>query len=124
MFILRNQFPLNDKLPATNMPVSIFGQVPRDQREQELEYFLSKQYNTIGLKIQNKLNYIEQQFNPNTTNQANNNQLNSNSFISASTTSLQNKDQNNMNSSNMNFNSSTTNSLQPGNSSTDRKSVV
>jgi hypothetical protein len=53
---------MNDKLPASNLPVSIFGQVPRDQREQELEFFLSKQYNSVGLRIQNKLNIIDQQF--------------------------------------------------------------
>lgn len=37
------------------MPVSAFGQVSRNQREQELAYFQSKQLNTLGLKIQTKL---------------------------------------------------------------------
>lgn len=64
---LRTQFPYGDKLPTSNMPVSLFGQVPRDQREQELEYFINKQYNTLGLKIQNKLVNFEQQFSQNTT---------------------------------------------------------
>ena len=39
-----------------------FGQVPRDQRSQELEYYLNKQYNSIGLRLQTKLNSIEKQF--------------------------------------------------------------
>ncbi len=37
------------------MPVSALGQVSRNQREQELAYFQSKQLNTLGLKIQTKL---------------------------------------------------------------------
>ena len=55
-------FPHGDKLPPSNNPVAIFGQVPRFQREQELEFFLSKQSNTLGLRIQNKLSAIDQQF--------------------------------------------------------------
>ena len=43
------------------MPVSAFGQAPRDQREQELEYFLSKQNNTVGLKLNKKLYALDQQ---------------------------------------------------------------
>ena len=81
---------MNDKLPSTNMPVSIFGQVPRDQREQELEFFLSKQYNTVGLRIQNKLNIMEAQFSQ--SNISINNppaaQFISNSFMSNSSASL------------------------------------
>ncbi len=46
----------------TNLPVDGFGQVPRDQRQQELEYFLNKQYNSIGLRLQSKLISIEKQF--------------------------------------------------------------
>ena len=42
--------------------MSGFGQVPRDQRQQELEYFLNKQYNSIGLRLQTKLVSIEKQF--------------------------------------------------------------
>ena len=59
----RAQFPQGDKLPATNLPVSTFGQVPRDQRQQELEYFLSKQYNATGLRIQQKLISVDRHFN-------------------------------------------------------------
>jgi hypothetical protein len=33
--------------------------VPREQREQELEYFLNKQYNDLGLRIKSKLNLIQ-----------------------------------------------------------------
>lgn len=55
----RLQFPHGEKLPATNLPVSSFGQVPRDQRQQELEFFLNKQYNSIGLKLQQKLISVE-----------------------------------------------------------------
>ena len=47
------------------MPVSMFGQVSRDQREQELEYFINKQYNNLGMKIQNKLAMVDQQYSPN-----------------------------------------------------------
>ena len=59
--VKRVQFPHGDKLPANNLPVSTFGQVPRDQRQKELEFFLNKQYNTIGLKIQNRINSVEKQ---------------------------------------------------------------
>ena len=57
MFFIINriQFPLGEKLPPNNNPVALFGQVPRFQREQELEYFLSKQCNGLGIRIQNKL---------------------------------------------------------------------
>jgi hypothetical protein len=43
------------------LPVSTDGPVLREQREQELEYFLNKQYNELGLKIKTKINYL---FNP------------------------------------------------------------
>lgn len=64
MFILfyRALFPNGEKLPATNLPVGSFGQVTRDQRQQELEYYLNKQYNSIGIRLQIKLNSIEKQF--------------------------------------------------------------
>ena len=74
-FFKRIQFPLGDKLPATNNPVALFGQVPRFQREQELEYFLSKQCNSLGIRIQNKLISVENNFLMNqalTMNEANN----------------------------------------------------
>ena len=59
--IKRAQFPLGDKLPANNLPVSQLGPVSRDQREQELDYFLTKQYNELGMRIQTKLNNVQQQ---------------------------------------------------------------
>jgi hypothetical protein len=62
VFDKRAQFPNGEKLSATNLPVGGFGQVPRDQRQQELEYYLSKKYNSIGLRLQTKLNSIERQF--------------------------------------------------------------
>lgn len=34
----------------------------RDHRQQELEYYLNKQYNSIGLQLQTKMNSIEKQF--------------------------------------------------------------
>ncbi len=55
-------FPFTEKLPANNNGVSIFGQIHRNQREQELEYFINKQYNSFGIRIQNKLNAVDQQF--------------------------------------------------------------
>jgi hypothetical protein len=55
---------MSEKLPPTNTPVSLFGQISRNQREQELEHFINKQYNTFGLRMQNKLNAIAQQFEP------------------------------------------------------------
>ena len=55
----RLQFPHGEKLPVTNLPVSTYGQVPRDQRQKELEHFMNKQYNTIGLRIQQKLISVE-----------------------------------------------------------------
>lgn len=67
MQIFRAQFPNGEKLPVSNMPVSMFGQISRDQREQELEYFINKQYNTLGMKIQNKLAMVDQQYSPNPT---------------------------------------------------------
>lgn len=44
------------------MPVSTFGQVPRDVSQKELEYFLNKQYNTIGIRLQEKLLSVEKHF--------------------------------------------------------------
>ncbi len=59
---LRMAFPLNDKLPPNNNGVSLFGQISRNQREQELEYFINKHYNSFGIRLQTKLNAIDQQF--------------------------------------------------------------
>ena len=33
--------------------------MPREQREQELEYFLNKKYNDLGLRIKSKVNLIQ-----------------------------------------------------------------
>ena len=49
-------------MPATNLPVSAFGQVARYQREQELEYYLSKQYNRLGMRVHTRLNAFDEQF--------------------------------------------------------------
>lgn len=35
------------------------GPVPREQREQELEYFLNKQSNELGLRIKSKLSLLQ-----------------------------------------------------------------
>lgn len=56
------QFPYGEKLPANNTSASLFGQVERDRREQELEYFLGKQNNAIGHKIQNRFVSIDKQY--------------------------------------------------------------
>lgn len=56
------QFPYGEKLPANNTSASLFGQVERDRREQELEYFLGKQNNAIGNKIQNRFVSVEKQY--------------------------------------------------------------
>ncbi|XP_060070730.1 cilia- and flagella-associated protein 221-like [Ylistrum balloti] len=45
-------FPYGNKLPTTNIPVSSNGPVPREKREQEMEYFMNKKYNRLGAKIQ------------------------------------------------------------------------
>ena len=63
--ISRLTFPYSEKMPSTNVPVSIFGQISRNQREHELEYHLNKQFNTVGIRVQNKFLAVEQQFNNN-----------------------------------------------------------
>lgn len=47
-------FPLGNKMPSTNIPVGICGPVPREKREEELEYFITKKYNRLGSKVLNK----------------------------------------------------------------------
>ncbi|XP_061186055.1 cilia- and flagella-associated protein 221-like [Saccostrea echinata] len=47
-------FPHGNKLPSTNIPVSTYGPVPREKREEELEFFMTKKYNRLGSKIQTK----------------------------------------------------------------------
>lgn len=50
--ISADSFPYGNKLPSTNIPVSSTGPVPREKREQEIEYFMNKRYNRLGAKIQ------------------------------------------------------------------------
>ncbi len=69
LILNRMAFPLNEKLPPNNNGVSLFGQISRNQREQELEYFINKHYNAFGIRLQTKLNAIDQQFQTNSTNQ-------------------------------------------------------
>lgn len=51
-------FPHGNRMPATNIPVSAFGPVPREKREEELEYFMTKKYNRLGAKIQARTNTL------------------------------------------------------------------
>ncbi|XP_067929901.1 cilia- and flagella-associated protein 221-like [Watersipora subatra] len=48
-------FPHGTKLPSTNLPVSTSGPVPRQQRERELDQFLSKRSNRLGQRISAKM---------------------------------------------------------------------
>lgn len=52
--IAPDSFPHGNKLPSTNIPVSTYGPVPREKREEELEYFMTKKYNRLGSKIQTR----------------------------------------------------------------------
>lgn len=54
-------FPHGNKLPTTNIPVSGNGPVPRERREQEMEYFMTKKYNRLGAKIQARTNNLNNQ---------------------------------------------------------------
>lgn len=51
-------FPQGNKMPSTNIPVSAQGPVPREKREEELEYFMTKKYNRLGIKIQARTNTL------------------------------------------------------------------
>ncbi|XP_053374338.1 cilia- and flagella-associated protein 221-like [Mercenaria mercenaria] len=51
-------FPHGNRMPATNIPVSAYGPVPREKREEELEYFMTKKYNRLGAKIQSRINTL------------------------------------------------------------------
>ncbi|CAH1789213.1 unnamed protein product [Owenia fusiformis] len=53
-----DMFPYGSKMPATNVPVSSTGPVPREKREQELDYFLNKKYNKLGSKMQARVEQI------------------------------------------------------------------
>lgn len=48
-------FPLGNRMPPTNIPVGTFGPVPREKREEELEYFMTKKYNRLGSKMANRV---------------------------------------------------------------------
>ncbi|XP_013411374.1 cilia- and flagella-associated protein 221 [Lingula anatina] len=48
-------FPHGNKMPLTNVPVGVAGPVPREKREQELDFFLNKKYNRLGSKIQSRV---------------------------------------------------------------------
>ncbi|KAL8567912.1 hypothetical protein ACOMHN_059034 [Nucella lapillus] len=51
-------FPLGNKMPATNIPVGPNGPVPREKREEELEYFMTKKYNRLGSKVSQRLTIV------------------------------------------------------------------
>ncbi|XP_071157794.1 cilia- and flagella-associated protein 221-like isoform X2 [Mytilus edulis] len=52
-------FPYGNKLPTTNIPVSAYGPVPREKREEEIEFFMMKKYNKLGGKIQTKTTQLD-----------------------------------------------------------------
>ncbi|XP_064648100.1 cilia- and flagella-associated protein 221-like [Lineus longissimus] len=54
-----DMFPQGNKMPATNIPVASTGPVPREKREQELDYFLNKKYNRLGQKVQQKVENMD-----------------------------------------------------------------
>ncbi|KAK6165253.1 hypothetical protein SNE40_022213 [Patella caerulea] len=56
MKITSEMFPVGNKMPSTNIPVGPTGPVPREKRELELEYYITKKYNRLGSKIQAKIN--------------------------------------------------------------------
>ncbi|KAK3108459.1 hypothetical protein FSP39_008303 [Pinctada imbricata] len=52
--IAPDAFPHGNKLPSTNIPVSTYGPVPREKREEELEFYMTKKYNRLGAKLQSR----------------------------------------------------------------------
>ncbi|GFO40892.1 cilia- and flagella-associated protein 221-like [Plakobranchus ocellatus] len=44
-------FPYGNRMPSTSIPVGAHGPVPRERREEELDYFLTKKYNRLGSKV-------------------------------------------------------------------------
>lgn len=54
----RENFPYDNKIPSTYLPVSSNGPVPRERRESELEFFLSKRSNRLGQKFKNKIDQL------------------------------------------------------------------
>ncbi|XP_076466697.1 LOW QUALITY PROTEIN: cilia- and flagella-associated protein 221-like [Babylonia areolata] len=53
-----DSFPLGNKMPATNIPVGANGPVPREKREEELEYFMTKKYNRLGSKVEQRVSAL------------------------------------------------------------------
>ncbi|XP_074658961.1 cilia- and flagella-associated protein 221-like [Tubulanus polymorphus] len=53
-----DMFPFGNKMPATNIPVSATGPVPREKREQELDFFLNKKYDRLGQKIKSRIKHM------------------------------------------------------------------
>lgn len=49
-----DNFPFGPKMPSTNIPVGGNGPVPREKREEELEYFITKRYNRLGSRVSQK----------------------------------------------------------------------
>lgn len=54
-------FPHGNKLPNTYLPVSVSGPIPREQREVELDQFLSKRSNRLGQKFNSKISQLNSQ---------------------------------------------------------------
>ncbi|KAK2178566.1 hypothetical protein NP493_535g01047 [Ridgeia piscesae] len=54
-----DMFPEGNRMPPTNLPVSSTGPVPRERREQELDYFLKKKYNRLGSKIEARIENLD-----------------------------------------------------------------
>ncbi|XP_041366512.1 cilia- and flagella-associated protein 221-like [Gigantopelta aegis] len=59
--ITSDMFPHGNKMPTSNIPVGVDGPVPREKREQELDYFLTKKYNRLGSKFQSKIQSLNRQ---------------------------------------------------------------
>ncbi|KAF6023804.1 CFAP221 [Bugula neritina] len=56
-----DHFPNGNKMPTTYLPVSSSGPVPREQREQELDQFISRRSNRLGQRIHSKLTLLNNQ---------------------------------------------------------------
>lgn len=50
-----DMFPYGNRMPSSSIPVGAHGPVPRERREQELDYFLTKKYNRLGSKVSNTM---------------------------------------------------------------------
>jgi len=58
-----DSFPFGNKMPATNIPVGTNGPVPREKREEELEYFMTKKYNRLGSKVKHRVSSLNSMLN-------------------------------------------------------------